>query len=149
MRYKPKSIHIALGGMTAAGLILKRASASRSSGEWRDDDFDVLEDGVVIGRIFFLDAVGPRDRPWASGHNGEIRRADHGYEPTREAAGGVPKGLATPAREPRGERCLGRAAINHAATITVPSSRPYQRGSPQRDGSRRCHCAPVLGLRSF
>jgi hypothetical protein len=31
-------------------LILKPASASRSSGEWNDDDFDVLEDGVVIGR---------------------------------------------------------------------------------------------------
>jgi len=25
--------------------ILKRASASRSSGEWNDDDFDVLADG--------------------------------------------------------------------------------------------------------
>jgi hypothetical protein len=25
-------------------LILKRASASRSSGEWNDDDFDVLAD---------------------------------------------------------------------------------------------------------
>jgi hypothetical protein len=23
---------------------------------------------------------------WASGHNGEMRRAAHGYEPTREAA---------------------------------------------------------------
>jgi hypothetical protein len=32
-------------------LILKRASASRSSGEWNDDDFDVLADGVVVGRI--------------------------------------------------------------------------------------------------
>ena len=28
-------------------LILKRAWASRPSGEWNDDDFDVLEDGVV------------------------------------------------------------------------------------------------------
>jgi hypothetical protein len=27
------------------GLILKRASASRPSGQWRDDDYDVLEDG--------------------------------------------------------------------------------------------------------
>jgi hypothetical protein len=28
------------------------------------------------------------DRPWmwTSGHNGDIRRAAHGYEPTREAA---------------------------------------------------------------
>jgi hypothetical protein len=31
-------------------LILKRASASRSSGEWSDDDYDVLADGVVVGR---------------------------------------------------------------------------------------------------
>jgi hypothetical protein len=34
------------------GLILKRASTSRSSGEWNDDDFDVLADGTVVGRIF-------------------------------------------------------------------------------------------------
>jgi hypothetical protein len=31
-------------------LILKRAS--RLSGEWRDDDYDVLCDGVVVGPIF-------------------------------------------------------------------------------------------------
>jgi hypothetical protein len=29
-------------------LILKRASASRPSGEWNDDDFDVLADGTVV-----------------------------------------------------------------------------------------------------
>jgi hypothetical protein len=48
----------------------------------------VLEDGVVIGRIFFLEAVAPEGRPWmsASDHNGDIRRTAHGYEPTREAA---------------------------------------------------------------
>jgi hypothetical protein len=34
-------------GGAMAQLILKRASASRASGQWRDDDFDVLEDGVV------------------------------------------------------------------------------------------------------
>jgi hypothetical protein len=32
-------------------LILKRASASRPSGVWNDDDYDVLCDGVVVGRI--------------------------------------------------------------------------------------------------
>ena len=32
-------------------LALKRASTSRPSGEWNDDDFDVLCDGVVVGRI--------------------------------------------------------------------------------------------------
>jgi|EndMetStandDraft_8_1072994.scaffolds.fasta_scaffold664558_2 hypothetical protein len=33
-------------------LIRKRANASRSSYQWRDDDYDVLEDGVLVGRIF-------------------------------------------------------------------------------------------------
>jgi hypothetical protein len=32
-------------------LILKRAPASRPSGEWSDDDYDVLADGAVVGRI--------------------------------------------------------------------------------------------------
>jgi len=70
----------------ATPLILKRASASRSSGQWRDDDYNVLENGVV-GRIFKVQ-VAPENRPWmwASGHNGDIRRAAHSYEPTREAA---------------------------------------------------------------
>ena len=31
--------------------LLNRASASRSSGEWSESDYDVLADGVVIGRI--------------------------------------------------------------------------------------------------
>jgi hypothetical protein len=42
-------------------LILNRASASRSSGEWNDDDFDVLADGVV--RIFKANAA-PEGTPW-------------------------------------------------------------------------------------
>jgi hypothetical protein len=47
----------------ATPLILKRASASRPSGQWRDDDYDVLENGVVVGRIFKV-PVAPQDRPW-------------------------------------------------------------------------------------
>jgi hypothetical protein len=38
-------------------LILKRASASRPSGEWNDDDFDVLADGALVGRIFKANAA--------------------------------------------------------------------------------------------
>ena len=38
-------------------LILKPASANRTSGEWSDDDFDVLADGVVVGRIIRVAAV--------------------------------------------------------------------------------------------
>ena len=59
--------------MIVAPLILKHASASRPSGQWRDDDYDVLEDGVVAGRIFLVPAAAPQGRPWiwASGHNGD------------------------------------------------------------------------------
>ncbi|HEX2335604.1 MAG TPA: hypothetical protein VHI72_03945 [Hyphomicrobiaceae bacterium] len=72
----------------ATPLILKRANASRSSGEWSDDDYDVPENGVVVGRIFKV-PVAPQDRPWmwASGHSAaSVKRAAHGYDATREAA---------------------------------------------------------------
>jgi hypothetical protein len=61
----------------ATPLILKRGDPSRR----RDDDYDVLEDGKVVGRIFHLDAAAPEGRPWmwASGHGGHIERAAHGY----------------------------------------------------------------------
>jgi hypothetical protein len=34
-----------------ASPILKRALLCRPSGEWDDDDYDVLADGIVVGRI--------------------------------------------------------------------------------------------------
>jgi hypothetical protein len=34
-----------------SSLIFKRAAASRTSGEWREDDYDVVADGIVVGRI--------------------------------------------------------------------------------------------------
>ena len=40
-------------------LILKRATASRPSGEWNEDDYDVLADGAVVGRIFKANAEWP------------------------------------------------------------------------------------------
>ncbi|TMJ88291.1 MAG: hypothetical protein E6G76_10770 [Alphaproteobacteria bacterium] len=65
-------------------LILKRASASRSSGQWSDDDFDV----VAVGRIFKA-AAAPIGSPWlwtlAYGHH-EDRTPTHGYAATRESA---------------------------------------------------------------
>ena len=69
-------------------LILKRASASRPSGEWNDDDYDVLCDGVVVGRILKVHAA-PEGSPWmrtlAYGHH-EDRTPTHGYAETHEAA---------------------------------------------------------------
>jgi hypothetical protein len=44
-------------------LILKRASTSRPSGDWNDDDFDVLADGVAVGRIMKA-AAAPVGEPW-------------------------------------------------------------------------------------
>src|SRR5215471_12151804 len=69
-------------------LILKRAATSRPSGEWNDDDFDVLADGAVVGRIMKANAA-PVGSPWlwtfAFGHH-EDRTPRHGYAATREAA---------------------------------------------------------------
>src|SRR5262245_23589163 len=52
-----------------SGLILKRGDPSRR----RDNDYDVLEDGKVVGRIFHLEAAAPEGRPWmwASGHSAD------------------------------------------------------------------------------
>jgi hypothetical protein len=71
-----------------SSLILKRASASRPSGQWNDDDFDVLAHGDVVGRIMKAAAT-PVGSSWmwtlAFGRH-EDRTPTHGYEPTREAA---------------------------------------------------------------
>jgi len=65
-------------------LLLKRASASRPSGEWNDDDYDVLADGFVVGRTCRASR-----QPWmwtlAFEHH-EGRTPTHGYAATREAA---------------------------------------------------------------
>jgi hypothetical protein len=44
-------------------LMLKRAATSRPSGKWNDDDYDVLADGEVVGRIFKANAA-PVGSPW-------------------------------------------------------------------------------------
>jgi hypothetical protein len=70
-------------------LVLKRASsASRPSGHWYDDDYDVLCEGEVVGRIMKA-AAAPVGQPWlwtlAYGYH-EDRTPTHGYELTREGA---------------------------------------------------------------
>jgi hypothetical protein len=71
-----------------SSLMLKRASASRRSGEWSDDDYDVLADGTVVGRSMKA-AAKPADASWlwtlTFGFH-EDRSPTHGYEPTRDAA---------------------------------------------------------------
>jgi len=69
-------------------LILKRASATRLSGEWSGDDYDVLADGIVVGRVMKA-AAAPVGQPWlwtlGYGQH-EDRSPIYGYESTREAA---------------------------------------------------------------
>jgi hypothetical protein len=69
-------------------LLFKRASLSRPSGQWNDEDFDVLADGEVVGRISKVHAA-PVGQPWmwtlAFGHH-EDHTPTHGYAATREAA---------------------------------------------------------------
>jgi hypothetical protein len=75
------------GKMEKDYLLLKRAALSRPSGEWNDDDFDVLCNGDVVGRIKANAA--PVGEPWMwtliFPHQ-EGRTPTHGYEATREAA---------------------------------------------------------------
>jgi hypothetical protein len=66
-------------------LILKRNPVGDNP-----EDYSVLENGVVVGRIFLLGAVAPQGRPcmWASGHSAAtVNRAAHGYEPRSRDAG--------------------------------------------------------------
>jgi hypothetical protein len=69
-------------------LTLQRAATSQSSGEWSDDDYDVLVDGEVVGRIFKANAA-PVGSAWmwtlAFWHH-EDRTPTHGDAATREAA---------------------------------------------------------------
>jgi len=69
-------------------LLLKRAATSRPSGRWNDDDFDVLANGEIVGRIYKAHAA-PVGSPWmwtlAFPYH-EDRAPTHGYAATREAA---------------------------------------------------------------
>ena len=70
-------------GDLAASIVLKHAPIGDN-----EDDYDVLADGKVVGRIFVSQAA-PQDRQWmwtiAYGHH-EDRTPTRGYEPTCDAA---------------------------------------------------------------
>jgi hypothetical protein len=57
-------------------------------GEWNDDDFDVLAEGVVVGRILKVHAA-PVGSPWMWTHvfdYHEDRTPTYGYAENREVA---------------------------------------------------------------
>jgi hypothetical protein len=110
--------------MTTEPRILKRAPMG-----WNQDNYDVLEDGVIVGRIFKV-PIAPQDRPWmwASGHNGHVRRAAHGLRADAGGRdGGVRQELAArrssaPAWRPL--RPPSTPTMAFAPRITPPRHRP-------------------------
>jgi hypothetical protein len=68
-------------------LVLKRASASSPSGKRGDDDYDVLADGVVVGRIFKVRATAA----YAAAPGVVVQRRIYGEKPVRPPAS-VPYG---------------------------------------------------------
>jgi hypothetical protein len=66
-------------------LILKRASLSRSSGQWSDDDYDVLCEGEVVGRIYKTTGRAP-EYSWFWGLSYVHVEEHTPYVETREAA---------------------------------------------------------------
>jgi hypothetical protein len=83
-RHNPRCSHrhLANAAMTDR-LVLKRASASRPSGEWRDEDHDVLADGVVSRPRPIADA---RDAGASAGRSAD-RVSAHGQRRVRALNG--------------------------------------------------------------
>lgn len=71
-------------------LTLLRASRHRPGGPWSDDDFDVVDEGGVVGRIMFAAAnyTGGPDRPWFWSITCKLpnESADRGNAVSREEA---------------------------------------------------------------
>jgi hypothetical protein len=83
----PAVKHEAVAGRVSmmTPLILKRAALSRSSGQWDDDAYDVLENGTLSSAASSYRRL-RRSGCGRAGTAGHIKRAAHGFEPTREEA---------------------------------------------------------------
>jgi len=127
-------------------LFLKRAKSSRSSGQWKDDDYDVIADGVVVGRIFNARGLAGRAtvdvdfdfrasrRPHADVRLRRDARGRHGCVREELAAGEVHE---------KAPPVLGQAGLGNGGARNGPPRRLYLADSvselrPQISGTRRC-----------
>jgi hypothetical protein len=69
-----------------SSLIFKRASTSRTSGEYQDTDFDVRDDGKVVGRIYEDASVRRRQWKWSIAAIVPASPETHGTAATRDEA---------------------------------------------------------------
>jgi len=70
---------------SAPQLVLCHAS-KRSFGNWGPDDWDVVQDGRDIGRVFKPSAGVPGERAWMWCVTGAIVKPSHGFTATIEEA---------------------------------------------------------------
>jgi hypothetical protein len=71
-----------------AGLTLKRAHGSLPLGDYRGEDYDVLADSVVVGRIF-ISLIAPLNAQWfwsIAFHHQRGHTPTHGTAETRDEA---------------------------------------------------------------
>src|SRR5262245_12351529 len=91
-------------------LLLKRASTSRPSGEWNDDDYDVLADSVVVGSYGGSSCTSCRRRS----RRGDLTmRPGHPRAPTRQG------GATLRCHQPKGQRQRRSARAMRCKTIAT------------------------------
>jgi hypothetical protein len=97
-------------------LTLKRGKLTRSSGQWQDEDYDVLADGKVVGRILEEGSrFGPPELRWGWSITAIV-----------PATPGVTNGTAATREEAMARFRGGRlkAGLTAAAATLVPSNCP-------------------------
>jgi hypothetical protein len=122
-------------------LVLKRASASRPSGEWSDDDFDVLADGAIVGGNMKVTAV-PEDAPGWSG----LTPPPGGHNP---AMGCPSAAKATEAAAPEATEAVTARRIAGTPTYGYePTAKPQWPPSPRAGGGSDEHFLARIPFRT-
>lgn len=91
-------------------LLLKRTMTSATTGEWSDQEFDVFDDDVFVGRILRSQAA-PFERPWLWTINSRL--------PTGTSARGYAGSLETAVAEVRSRWEASSMAPTNSSAISA------------------------------